>query len=55
MRESDIKYDEKVNMWYISTPHGVYMYFRRKEDAIRTIDEFAPPGEHKLFKGHTND
>ena len=50
MKESDIKYDEQTKMWFICTPLGVCMYFRRREDAVRTMDEFAPPAEHKLFR-----
>lgn len=49
MKESDIKYDEQTKMWYICTPLGTCMYFRRREDAVRTMDEFAPPAEHKIW------
>ena len=51
MRESDIKYDANVDMWYIRSPLGVCMYFKYKDEAIRIMDEFAPPAEHKPFKG----
>lgn len=49
MRESDIKYDAKEDMWYIRSPLGVCMYFKYKDEAVRIMDEFASPGEYKLF------
>ena len=50
MKESDIKYDAKTDMWYICSPLGVCMYFKYRDEAVRIMDEFAPPGEYKLFR-----
>lgn len=50
MRESDIKYDAERDMWKVCSPLGVCMYFKYRDEAVRIMDEFAPPGEYKLFR-----
>lgn len=55
MKESDIKYDKERDMWSICSPLGVCMYFKYRDEAVRIMDEFAPPAEHKLFRDHSND